>query len=177
MKKINLIVLMLILLSGLFSCHNKNKKAEIVNITNACPEMDKLSWLTGKWQNLSDEGNAVEIWERTKDSAYNAISYLIKAKDTITSETILLEQKSKDIYYIPTVKGQNNAMAVKFVLTSSPPAQLVFENSKHDFPQMITYTRIGEDSLLVVISGKVNGQMRTEEFPFKKTKLSLPENK
>jgi hypothetical protein len=177
MKRISLILLTLILISGLFSCQNKNKNDNIVKITNSCPEMDKLSWLTGKWQHLSAEGIAVEIWERTKDSAYNAISYVLKGKDTLSSETILLEQRNKDIFYMPTVKGQNNGKVVNFILTSSTPAQLVFENSKHDFPQMIIYNRIGEDSLLVVISGNVNGEKRTQDFPFKKTKLSLPENK
>jgi hypothetical protein len=170
MKKLKLVVLILILVPVLFSCHNNSKKEEIVKITNACPEMDKLSWLTGKWQNISDEGIAVEIWERTKDSAYNAISYILKAKDTLSSERIVLEQRNKDIFYIPTVKGQNNGKAVEFILTSSTPAQLIFENSKHDFPQLIIYNKISNDSMMAVISGKHDGKPESIQFPFKKIK-------
>jgi hypothetical protein len=53
-------------------------------------------------------------------------------------------------------------------MTSSTSNQLVFENSIHDFPQIITYTQITKDSLLAVISGKINGIMNSQDFPMKR---------
>jgi hypothetical protein len=110
----------------------------------------------------------VEEWSRLNDSTYTGKSYMITATDSISLESIVLKKEGNDIFYIPTVKGQNNDQPVKFKLTSSSPNQLVFENPAHDFPQKITYTLESENSLLAEISGVINGQQRSRKFPMKK---------
>lgn len=45
---------------------------------------------------------------------------------------------------------------------------LVFENPMHDFPQIISYTKITCDSLVAQISGEKNGQERKQAFPMKR---------
>lgn len=93
---------------------------------------------------------------------------MITATDSIPLESIVLKKEGDDIFYIPTVKGQNNDQPVKFKLTSSSANQLVFENPAHDFPQKISYTLETEGSLMAEISGIVNGQQRARKFPMKK---------
>lgn len=46
--------------------------------------------------------------------------------------------------------------------------QLVFENLKHDFPQIISYTKVTSDSLVAEISGTKNGQKQKQIFPMKR---------
>lgn len=125
-------------------------------------------WLLGKWENQTQRGKMVEEWSELNDSTFAGRSYMITATDSISLESVLLKKEGNDLYYIPTVKGQNNDQPVKFKLTSSTTNSLVFENPAHDFPQKISYTLESERSLLAEISGMMNGQQRSRKFPMKK---------
>lgn len=140
----------------------------IYNIASAQSTSSFPKWLTGKWENQTQRGKMVEEWSKLNDSTYTGKSYMITAADSISLESIALKKEGNEIFYIPTVKGQNNDQPVKFKLTSSSPNQLVFENPAHDFPQKITYTLESENSLMAEISGVVNGQQRARKFPMKK---------
>jgi hypothetical protein len=148
-----------------FSCNNlkpfETKSKEISSIENA-------GWLIGKWQQSSSEGILTETWEKLNDSTYAGKSYFISSNDTLSYESIRLEQHGKKLFYIPTVKGQNNSQPIAFALTSSTSKQLVFENSKHDFPQLISYTQSNKTSLVAEISGVVNGKKKSQSFPMQK---------
>lgn len=128
------------------------------------------SWLIGAWQNNSNQEISTEIWKRNNDSTLSAISYTTKGSDTIFFETIILQQNGKDLFYIPTVKNQNNNKPVSFTLTTYTPNQVIFENAAHDFPQKISYTMVSNDSLLAEISGIINGKINSEKFPMTRVK-------
>lgn len=130
--------------------------------------LSDAKWLLGKWGNQTQRGKMVEEWSLVNDSTYGGRSYMITATDSVPLESIALKKEGDDIFYIPTVKGQNNDQPVKFRLTSSSANQLVFENPAHDFPQKISYTLETEGSLMAEISGIVNGQQRARKFPMKK---------
>ncbi|HRB72698.1 MAG TPA: DUF6265 family protein, partial [Flavobacterium sp.] len=70
----------------------------------------------------------------------------------------------------PMVKDQNNNQPVHFIAKISSENQLIFENRQHDFPQMITYTKTGTNTLTAEISGSKNGQERKQSFPMKRIK-------
>jgi hypothetical protein len=127
--------------------------------------ISKSHWLIGKWENQTSRGKMIEDWSFINDSTLGANSYMITATDSTSLESVRLVKEDQAIYYIPTVKGQNNDLPVKFKLTSVSASEMVFENPDHDFPQKITYTLISENSLLAEISGIVNGQMRSRKFP------------
>jgi len=129
------------------------------------PSLSNAKWLLGKWGNQTQRGKMVEEWSLINDSTYGGRSYMITATDSISLESIVLKKEGNDIFYIPTVKGQNNDQPVKFKLTSSSANQLVFENPAHDFPQKISYTLETENSLMAEISGMINGQQRSRKFP------------
>ncbi len=141
---------------------NEEKKTEY-------SELIKASWLIGTWKNDSMNVHATEIWTRKNDSSYEGKSFYVVGSDTVSSESINLEQRGKELFYIPVVKDQNNNEPVKFVLTSLTSKQLVFENPAHDFPQKISYTQIAADSLLAEISGLQKGKPASEFFPMKRT--------
>lgn len=140
----------------------------IYTIASAQSTSSFLKWLPGKWENQTQRGKMVEEWSKLNDSTYTGRSYMITATDSISLESIVLKKEGDEIFYIPTVKGQNNEQPVKFKLTFSSPNQLVFENPAHDFPQKITYTLESENSLMAEISGVINGQQRARKFPMKK---------
>ena len=95
---------------------------------------------------------------------------MIAGPDTLSSETVSLQQTASGVFYIATVKGQNNDKSVPFKLTSATTTHLIFENPTHDFPQKITYTKISADSMVAEISGKVNGKASAQQFPMRRVK-------
>lgn len=132
------------------------------------PELLFAKRLLGTWQNSWDGGMASESWEQLNDSIFTGKSFVVMGKDTVSSESLILKQVGKDVWYIPTVKDQNNGKEVPFKLTSSANNQLVFENPEHDFPQKISYTFITDDSLVAEISGNISGENKAEQFPMKR---------
>ena len=136
-------------------------------------EVSKIAvadWLLGNWENKSTNGNLSETWKKVNDSVYDGESYFIKGKDTLHFEKIQIKQIGEALFYIATVKGQNNDKAVTFKHNDTIAKQLVFENPKHDFPQKIVYSQITKDSIVIQISGIQQGKPSSERFSMKKSK-------
>ncbi len=144
------------------ACNSKHTKMENTDTSL----IQKAQWLLGKWQNITSKGTIVEEWTKESDSTYVAEVYFLAGNtEKIPTENIILKQDGSELLYIPTVKDQNAGKAVTFRLTSSSDTQLVFENPQHDFPQKITYNKLGADSITAEISGIVNGEPRSAKFP------------
>lgn len=128
-------------------------------------DLQKAGWLIGTWKNNTPKGSIYETWERSGGNELSGKSYMLKGQDTVVFESIRLVQEEAGIYYIPIVKDQNNGAPVRFTAATVSENQLVFENPQHDFPQVISYTRTGADSLIAEISGTRGGKMRKQRFP------------
>ena len=157
MKKV---ILSLLIILTFASCQKSKEVSKIV----------VADWLLGNWENKSPEGNLFESWKKVNDSLFIGESYFIKGKDTLHSEKIQMKQKGEALFYIATVKGQNNDKPVTFVRNDTIEKQLVFENPKHDFPQKISYSMITKDSIVIQISGIQQGKPSSERFSMKKSK-------
>jgi len=133
-------------------------------------DIQKAEWLIGTWENKTRKGSIFKTWTKSGDNEFSGKSYSVKDKDTIVFENIRIVQEKNRLYYIPTVKNQNEGLPVRFAAKSISENQLVFENPQHDFPQIIVYTKINSDSLIAEISGTKNGQKRKQTFPMKRVK-------
>lgn len=131
-------------------------------------DIKKAAWIIGTWENKTSRGVVYETWSKIRDSEFEGRSYMIKENDTIVFEDIRLVQQQNGLFYIPTVKNQNAGLPARFAATTITETQLVFENPHHDFPQIISYTRIGADTLVAEISGIKSGQQRKQAFPMKR---------
>lgn len=156
MKKVILILFTILLFA---SCGKSKQVSKIVG----------KDWLLGKWENKSDEGNLLEIWRKVNDSLFVGESYFIKGKDTLHSEKIELKQKGEELFYIATVKGQNNDKPVTFKHNIEIAKQLVFENPQHDYPKKIVYKPFAKDHLLIEISGIQQDKTSSARYSMKKT--------
>ncbi|MES2689334.1 MAG: DUF6265 family protein [Bacteroidota bacterium] len=125
-------------------------------------------WLIGTWVNKTKTGSVYETWHKAGDNKLSGKSYVVSRKDTMVFETIDLVQKQDSCFYIPTIKQQNGGTPVRFHATLITANKMVFENAKHDFPQIISYTLINPDSLMAEISGTIKGKKRTQLFAMKK---------
>ncbi len=133
-------------------------------------DIENANWLIGTWENKTQRGSIYETWRQINYNEFSGKSYRVEGQDTIFFETIRLIQEQDSLFYLPMVKGQNNGLPVRFTIKTILENKLIFENTKHEFPQFITYTRIGTDSLVAVISGTKNGQERQQTFPMKLVK-------
>lgn len=138
--------------------------------TNPITDIKKTEWLIGTWENKTSKGNVYETWNKKSETEFEGKSYILKEKDTIVFENIRLVQEQDGLYYIPTVKTQNENLPVRFAPKTISETQLVFENPQHDFPQIISYTKINSDSLIAEISETKNGQERRQIFSMKRVK-------
>lgn len=126
-----------------------------------------MQWLAGWWQHATPGGTVFEEWS-VNGAAMAGRGGFIKGKDTMVSETIVLEQQGGDLLYVPTVKDQNGGQAVPFKLTYATADSFVFENPQHDFPSKITYRKVSETALTARISGKIEGKEQAEAFELTK---------
>jgi Domain of unknown function (DUF6265) len=133
-------------------------------------DIKKAEWLIGTWENKTQRGSLYESWAKTSDAELAGKSYILKEKDTVVFETVKLVQEQNNLFYIPKVTNQNGGLPVRFTAKTVSDTELVFENPQHDFPQIISYTKISADSLVAEISGTVNGKERKQTFRMKRMK-------
>ncbi len=136
--------------------------------TSCKQDIDLAKWLIGTWENKTSRGSIYEQWNENSENEFTGRSFMIREADTVVFETISILQEGNSLYYIPTVKNQNNNQPIKFTATTITASKLIFENPEHDFPQMITYEKMGTDSLVAQISGTIEGQERKKTFPMKR---------
>ena len=133
-------------------------------------ELKQVEWILGTWERHTSRGIIYEHWKKANNYEFSGKSYMIRQGDTTICETIQLISGDAGMYYIPTVRNQNNAMPVKFKVQEISDSAFTFANKMHDFPQYISYRKIGRDSLLAEISGKLKGEERRRQFFMRKVK-------
>ena len=107
-----------------------------INETN----LDSFSWLVGSWEMKKQNGSSrLEIWNKYDQNTLKGDGLKVAGADTTLLERIELAFIDNDIWYIPTVPDQNNALPIKFKLVSEDNLKFIFENPQHDFPQRIVY--------------------------------------
>jgi hypothetical protein len=152
-------ILSLVIILSIASCQKSKKVSKIAG----------TDWLLGKWENKSDEGHLLETWAKVNDSLFVGESYFIKEKDTLHSEKIELKQKGENLFYISTIKGQNNDKPVWFKHNIEIEKQWIFENPKNEYPKNIIYKPFAKDHLLIQISGLQQEKPSTTKYSMKKT--------
>lgn len=148
----------------LHACGLPKRPAPAENEPKVYNEIKQARWLEGSWYLNEEDMTTVESWRIANDSTMYGLSYTLKGTDTISKETIALEERDGQLTYIPTVNNQNNAQPVPFPKTISTRNNLVFENPAHDFPQKITYEQISTDTLVAEISGNAKGRFKSIQF-------------
>jgi hypothetical protein len=161
--------LSLALLGASIGCTQPKTTVPANETGTSASKIEQASWLLGSWITQSSEGLSHEVWEQHNDSVLVGRSYFVNGSDTVSSESIRLIQSGNELMYIPTVPDQNAGVPIAFKLTFIDDAKLVFENPRHDFPQVITYQQINRDSMVAEIAGVIKGEYRTRQFPMRRS--------
>jgi hypothetical protein len=133
--------------------------------------LHNVEWLEGKWMMEGKKGNMYEEWKIIDDNRMEGRSYKVFKKDTTSRETLELIIENSELFYIATVKDQNNGAPVRFKMMDGNRRHMDFENPEHDFPKKINYQWKQNDHYMVEISGPLKPGSKKDKtiiFSFKK---------
>lgn len=165
----NLIPNSLLILFTLLLLQSCNKYDANGKLIKEYEELNKAQWLLGNWEKKDSLGTLSESWQTLDDSTLVGQSFYITSNnDTVHKETIELMQKADFLIYSATVKGENKDLPTSFQFKEETDSVLVFENSKHDYPQKIRYQLNVDNSVFITISGTQNGKQSAESYLMQK---------
>lgn len=148
-----------------------DKTSEANKLVYITGDIQKTNWLLGRWRvNLGNDLIMYEEWKKNSELIYNGRSYMLNEGDTNLFETIQIRQIKDSLFYAPAVLNQNEGREISFQLTFLSDTAFVFENPNHDFPKRIAYTKVSNDSLVAIVSGKSMGIDKKEKFEMKKVR-------
>ena len=122
-------------------------------------------WLAGCWEMSAGELVIEEQWMVVRGGTMLGMSRTVRGSELAGYELLLLHEIESGWVYEAHPSGQPTASFRSSAITDT---SIVFSNPDHDFPQTITYFRIGSDSLLARIAGEQSGQPREVEFPYRR---------
>ncbi len=153
---------------------SKDKFTETKNVSEKIDApLKKFEWLLGEWSNEVKGQMIGEYWSKTNDSLFQGNGFGLKDLDTIFKESLRIMLIDGEIYYVPTVSGQNDNQPVLFKVIEVAENSFVSENKSHDYPQIIRYKLETQSSLLATLEGKLNGKETKREFRFRKATIRL----
>jgi hypothetical protein len=122
--------------------------------------LDELNWLVGTWErtDIKPGKQGFEVWE-LEDSNLTGRGISMKGADTTFVEILKIESIEGQLFYVAEVPQNPNPTPFKIVDLRANYFKC--ENPAHDFPEVITYERKG-DELQAIISG--DGQSMSFSF-------------
>lgn len=136
---------------------------------NRQTELEKMNWLHGRWIGHSSDGVLfIELWNKKSEKLLLGQSFGMQSEDTIYKEYPKMELIEGKLFYITNIPKV--ATPVLFKSTSIDNAGIVFENTENEFPQKVSYKKIGKDSLYIIFEGKHNNEKAREALYFVKQK-------
>jgi hypothetical protein len=132
-------------------------------------KLSDLGWMAGCWE-LNDDKRGMlisEMWMKPSGNAMMGVGRTIKSGKLVDFEFLRIVEDANGLAYIS--RPSENKEDTAFKMLRSSPAEVVFENAAHDFPQRIIYRRDG-DKLNARIEGTSNGKTRGIDFPYVRAK-------
>ncbi len=128
------------------------------------PDVASLSWLSGEWEM---EGFKAHYTTPEGGQIFSVSRYFKDGKVSFF-EFEHFYIKEGDLFVTPYPKGEKSD-AFKLVNFDPAVKKAVFQNPDHDWPKELSYERISEDRLLILVSGPQDGTMRIEKFDLKRS--------
>jgi len=139
----------------------------------AADPLAALAWLAGCWQPEAGEAGSAEQWMAPAGGVMLGMARTIKAGRVVDHEFLQIRRQPDGLLaYIALPLGQR---LTTFTQKSLTPAEVVFENPSHDFPQRVIYRRIDADRVLARIEGsRPGGTERGINFPLRRGPCGVP---
>ncbi|HEX6913902.1 MAG TPA: DUF6265 family protein [Chitinophagaceae bacterium] len=130
----------------------------------------ELRRLKGTWLVSDGEGGAYEEWQKSRGDSMVGRAFKVNGPDTLVRERLVIRQDGETVWYVVTLKGENNQQPVAFRLSAFNDSSYTFENKEHDFPQRIIYRFINDDSLVATVEGLDSTVRRFFDFYYSRVR-------
>ena len=127
--------------------------------------IDDIHWLVGCWERARPNGKLVERWDAPQGGVMSGIGFSVRDSAVRVNERLRLRFAGDTLIYEARPANQPRA---EFRSTSVTASAFVLENPAHDFPQKISYRRIGTDSLHARIEGDRDGKIQPIDYPYRR---------
>lgn len=116
------------------------------------PTLADLGFMAGCWRGAGEGGTVIdEYYTPPSENLMLGVSRYTKGGRVTSYEfATIAAQGDSDLVLTPRPVGQSPA---DFSLTGLQPGMAVWSNPNHDFPQVISYRKLGYDSLAARIEG------------------------
>jgi len=126
-----------------------------------------LRWLAGCWELRQGARTTLEMWMPPAGGIMLGASRTVAGGVLREFEQVRLSVRDGKIVYTALPSGQRET---DFTAAAVSDTGFVVENPAHDFPQRISYTRRGTDSLVARIEGNTPRGMRGVDFPMRRVR-------
>ena len=128
--------------------------------------LERVAWLAGCWELRGPDRLTTEMWMAPFGGTMMGSSRTVSGGVTREFEHLRISARGDTIVYTALPSGQNET---HFKSTTVSATSIAFENRAHDFPQVISYRRVGADSMVARIEGPgPNNTTRGINFPMKR---------
>ncbi len=121
-----------------------------------------MKWLAGDWGGAKGKRSTEESWSEPDGGALLGTSRTLSGGKMVAFEFLRVVEQDGRLLYVAQPGGRS---ATEFTLVELGETRAVFEDPFHDYPQRITYERVG-DQLTAVIS-QIDGSS-PQRFDFKR---------
>lgn len=160
------------LVAGFLSHAEPARAAEPAPVPAAATRVADLAWMTGLWEGDKDGARNEEQWLAPAGGTMLGVSRTVAGGKTVFIEFMRLDESAGKI--VMTVYPAAGA-GVPFTLARSGPAEAVFENPAHDFPQRIIYRRETGERLFARIESIAPGGPPGSDYHFRLSGIGTAE--
>jgi hypothetical protein len=133
--------------------------------------VDRVAWLQGCWRSTRGEMTIEEQWMAPRGGSMLGMGRTVRGGTLVEYELVLIKEQGAALAYEAHPSGQPTAT---FTAATVSDGSVVFENSRHDFPQRVGYKRNGADALDAWIEGQANGKSRRVDFSYQRARCEAP---
>jgi hypothetical protein len=127
--------------------------------------IDQMAWLAGCWIQARPNGSVEELWMAPGGGTMLGLGRTVRDGKLREYEFVRIVEADGSLAFVAKPSGQDEAT---FPLKAITPAEAVFENPAHDFPQRVIYRRTGTDAISARVEGEIGGQAKGVDFTYKR---------
>jgi hypothetical protein len=128
--------------------------------------VERLAWLQGCWTLSSPQRTVEEQWMAPLGNNMVGMSRTVRGGVLVEYELMVIRPQGAGFAYEAHPSGQPSDVFLSIEVTDS---SVVFENPKHDFPQIIRYRKTDAQTLIASVEGSERGESRKIDFPYKRS--------
>jgi hypothetical protein len=125
------------------------------------PEIADLSFMAGCWEVRDGAARIQETWLKPSGGTMIGMSRTVKEGKTASAEFMTIRQDESGL--VLQVQVGLGGRPIPFRLIRLSPAEAVFSNHEHDFPQRIVYRHM-PTGLFARTEGMVEGKERAMDY-------------